>query len=102
MKDLPHHMNKLNRKVIRSIHRAEAEEVDYEAKLPSPPSIAPSKEARRKHEKQARKAEREKRAPTHPSEDERNHQMSKRVPIFDRNTARPKHAKPTRKKTPPL
>lgn len=103
MKDLPHHIKKLNRNVIRSVHRLEKEEEDYEELLPSPPSrVPPSKEAKRKHVKQEMRAEREAHIPTHPTEEERNQKMKHRVPQIERNDAPPKHAKQSKKKRPKI
>lgn len=99
MKDLPHHIKKLNRRVIRSIHREEMEEEQYDLT----PPIPPRKQTARQIKKQAKeKVKKEKiaRAPTPLSPEERNRKMKKRVPIFDRNNAKPKAAKPSQKKTP--
>ncbi|HLB52121.1 MAG TPA: hypothetical protein VJK48_00220, partial [Chlamydiales bacterium] len=67
------------------------------------PNHPRSELAERKYEKQEMKKERLKHIPIHPSEDEKNHLMKHRTPIFDRtNDALPKHAKPSKKKKPPL
>jgi hypothetical protein len=100
MKDLPHHIKKLNRQVIRSIHKLELEEgADFEM-----PPIPNRKQTVRQLKKQAKtklKEERESRAPSILSPDERNKEMKHRVPVFDRtNNAQPKHARPSKKKTP--
>lgn len=103
MKSLPHHIKKLNRKVIRSAQREEAqgnEEVEL-YKIASPP-VQRSKEETRKLAKRAMKAEALHRTPLHDSEEERNWKMKHRVPIFDRNNAAPRKTKPTQKKTPRL
>jgi len=98
MKDLPHHLKKLNRRVIRSLHREEMEEGAYEM-----PDIPPQKPTARQLKKKAkikmRNATRSK-TPSKLSPEERNKKMKKRVPVFDRNNAAPKHARPTKKKTP--
>jgi hypothetical protein len=94
MKDLPHHMKKLNRQVIRSTLRennAEMEEV-----IPYRDSTL----EKRKKAKRKMKKETLSRTPTHDTPEVRNQKMKHRVPIFDRNNAEPKHARPTKKKTP--
>lgn len=98
MKDLPHHMKKLNRRVIRSMHREELEEEAFE--LPAIPPQKPTARTLRKKAKQKMKKETQARVPSQLTPDERNKKMKKRVPIFDRNSAKPKFSKPTRKKTP--
>jgi hypothetical protein len=95
MKDLPHHMKKLNRQIIRSMRREETEE------LPEIPTLPDSKREKKKKAKQNLKASAKKRAASFKSVEERNQEMKKgRVPVFDRNNASPKHAKPSSKKTP--
>ena len=96
MKDLPHHMKKLNRRVIRSEHR---EELDDESFILS----TPRKQTLRQVKKQAKaqmKKTRNARTPTPLNPEERNQKMAGRVPVFDQNKARPKISKPSRKKTP--
>jgi hypothetical protein len=95
MKDLPHHIKKLNRRVIRSSLREEKEE-EFETLAP----FRESKAEERKIAKRTMRTERVGRTPVHDTPDERNRKMKHRVPIFDRNSAKPKTAKPTRKKTP--
>lgn len=96
MKDLPHHIKKLNRKVIRSARREAAEE-----ELPEVPTWPDSPNEKRKKAKRTMKAERKARAPTSKSAEERNKEMKKgRVPVFDRNHAAPKRTKSSKKKTP--
>lgn len=98
MKDLPHHIKKLNRKVIRSMHREEVQEEE----MPDVPTWAESKREKRKKAKQAQKAERKSHVVTHKSPEERNKEMKKgRVPIIEKNNAPPPHNPPTRKKKPP-
>ncbi len=97
MKDLPHHMKKLNRRIIRSAHREELEGVE----LPSIPNWPDSKSETRKKAKRQMTAETKARIPTKKSVEERNLEMKKgRVPVFDRNNAKPKHARASKKKTP--
>jgi len=93
MKDLPHHIKKLNRRVIRSEHREEMED-DY---------TPPRKQTPRQIKKQAKAKitkQRNSRTPIPLTPDERNKKMAKRVPVFERNDAKPKTTKRTRKKTP--
>ncbi len=97
MKDLPHHIKKLNRKVIRSVRR---EERDNELELPDIPPRKQTERELKKQVKRATKAERLSRTPSDPTPEERNKRMKKRVPIFDRNKAAPKHARSSKKKTP--
>ncbi len=112
MKDLPHHMKKLNRRIVRSAHREELAEEEYDQVIaaPSPASpvqvaLAPPHRPKRQVKKQAKakvKKARKARTPAPPTPEERNKKMAKRVPIFDRNKAKPKKTKATRKKTPRL
>ncbi|MBX7067733.1 MAG: hypothetical protein K1X28_10960 [Parachlamydiales bacterium] len=99
MKDLPHHIKKLNRKIIRSARRESIEE-----ELPDVPVWADSKIEKRKKQKREMKAEREARVPSGKTPEERNREMKGgrkgRVPVFDREKAAPKHARPSKKKTP--
>jgi len=94
MKDLPHHMKKLNRRVIRSNLR------DKEEELPGLPPFRESEEEARKMEKRKMRNDVSSRTPIHDTEEERNRKMKHRVPIFDRNNAEPKRARPSKKKTP--
>ena len=110
MKDLAHHMKKLNRRVIRSSHREELQEELWDQSPPALPVRAPStplaqpktvrqvkKQAKTKVAK-ARKA----RPATPLTPEQKNRKMKKRVPVFDRkNKATPKKgARKTAKKTP--
>ena|SRR3990167_984787 len=97
MKDLPHHIKKLNREVIRSAHREEMSEETYNA---TASSHKQTESEQKKISKRALTKERNERTPIHPSEEERNMQMRHRTPVFDRNNAKPHVTKPTRKKTP--
>jgi hypothetical protein len=97
MKDLPHHIKKLNRKVIRSIHREEKEE---EA-LPDLPAWPDSERQKKKKAKLKMKNEKLSRAPTPPTPEERNKVMKRgRVPVFDRKIEDKPHKTPVKKKTP--
>jgi hypothetical protein len=99
MKDLPHHMKKLNRKVLRSLRLEEAEGI-----APEMPSIPPRTQTARELKKQAKqkmKAERLSHVSSDLTPDERNRKMKKRVPIFERkNHEKRCGTKPSQKKTP--
>lgn len=99
MKDLPHHMNKLNRRVIRSSLREKTAE---ETETPVLPPFHDSREETRKKEKLKMRDETRSHTPIHDSVEERNQKMKHRVPVFDRNNALPKVMKPTKKKTPKI
>ncbi len=96
MKDLPHHIKKLNRKVIRSIHREEA----LEESMPPIPNRKPTERQVKKQAKERMKQTKLARVSTDLTPEERNKNIKKRVPIFDRNKAKPRSAKPSQKKTP--
>lgn len=101
MKDLPHHIKKLNRQVVRSIHHEEMEDASFDSKMPSPPNQPPTVHQKKKQAKEHMRQERLARKPVHKTEEERNWEMQHRVPVFDRlSNPRPKGTKPTRKKTP--
>lgn len=102
MKDLPHHMKKLNRRVVRTERRLMLEDEEYETKIPSPPKrTARPKKQVRKQVKAAMKKEREARTPLKKTAEERNWEMKKRTPVFDRNKAKPKMgARASKKKRP--
>lgn len=96
MKDLPHHMKKLNRRVIRSMHREEM----LEEVLPELPAWETTKKQLRKKTKNTVREERHAHRPSDLTADEKNKKMKKRVPIFDRNDAAPKGTRSSKKKTP--
>ena len=102
MKDLPHHLKKLNRKVIRSTHREE----HYEESLPDLPDWALSAQAKKKQAKLTQTFEKIESIPSPKNPEKRNKEMKGgregRVPIFDRNNQKPKHAKASKKKAPKL
>lgn len=103
MRDLPHHIKKLNRRIIRSIHREELDEEAYglEMKMPSPPNWKKSERQIKKQAKDKIRKERMARTPSPLTPAEKEKKMIHRVPVFDRlNNAKPKTTKPTRKKTP--
>lgn len=101
MKDLPHHIKKLNRRIIRASRCEESEK-----ELPEVPIWPDSKGEKRKKAKRKMRAEREAHTPLGKTPEERNREMrggrQGRVPVFDRNNAEPKHARPTKKKTPKI
>jgi hypothetical protein len=101
MKDLPHHMKKLNRQIVRSAHREELDEENWS----QPASLYARKQTPSQLKKQAKAKltkTRNARVPTPLTPEERNRKMKHRVPIFDRlNNAKPKQgARKTAKKTP--
>ena len=100
MKDLAHHLKKLNRRIIRSFHREELEDAGFEKDLPSLPAQKQTPREMKKIKKRAVLKERMERTPIRPTEEERNREMKKRVPVFDRNNAKPRHTNATRKNTP--
>lgn len=96
MKDLPHHMQKLNRRVIRSMHREQTEEETFDSGIP----FAQTPRQEKKQAKAMRAKDHESHTPIPLTPDEQNKKMAKRVPIFfDRNHLKPKTTRPTRKKT---
>jgi hypothetical protein len=99
MRDLPHHMKKLNRRVVRSEHRiAETEEI--EELLETPQIIRPREQTRKQH-KELMRQQVKAHVPQHPSEEERNRQMKHRVPVFDRlSNPKPKVGAKPKKKSP--
>ena len=99
MKDLPHHIKKLNRRVIRSAHREEIEEEAFDR---NPPFIRKQTERElKKIAKRKRAQERWDRPATPLTPDEKNKQMKFRTPVFDRiNNAKPKVTPASKKKTP--
>ena len=99
MKDLAHHLKKLNRRIIRSMHREELENEKFEEE---PPRKQTPQEMKKIKKRAALKARIE-RTPIHPSLEERNRKMKKRVPIFDKiSKEKPKFGKPSRKKVPKI
>lgn len=96
MKDLPHHIKKLNRRVIRSVKREEV----LEDEMPPIPNRKPTEKQVKKQAKEKVKQMKKARVSSDLTPEERNKLMKKRVPVFDREKARPKSSKPTRKKTP--
>jgi hypothetical protein len=101
MKDLAHHLKKLNRQIVRSAHREEMEEDTWEeAPKPSPYAKKQTASELKKQVKRKAKKVGAKRTPTPKTTAEKNRLQKKRVPIFDRNKAKPKvGARKTHKKT---
>ncbi len=97
MKDIPHHIKKLNRRILRSMHRDELAE-----ELPEVPAWPDTERQKKKKAKLKQKKKKEARPSSDPTPDQRNKVMkSGRVPVFDRtNNAKPKHARASKKKTP--
>lgn len=128
MKDLPHHMKKLNRRIVRTERRMQIEDEEYIeppkqarpkkqmqkpvkaarkkaeepelAELPREKTVRPKKQVRKQAKATMRK-EREARVPVKKTAEERNWEMKKRVPIFDKNKMKPKvGARASKKKRP--
>jgi hypothetical protein len=97
MKDLPHHLKKLNRKILRAFYKEEMEGLTLP---PLPPQQETLRELKKIKKRSALKARLE-RVPIHLTEDERNRKMKKRVPIFDKiSHAKLRFSKPSKKKSP--
>ena len=97
MKDIPHHMRKLNRKVIRSEHHEKG--VIKEDSLTAP-NLQTEKQVKKQAKAQITKR-RNARVPTHPSEEERNKKLAHQIPIFHSVGHGPrKITRKARKKTP--
>lgn len=79
MKDLPHHRKKLVRQTIRSVHREETAEEQYNVPLVN---IEKSDEQKRKQIKLNMKKERESHVPSDKTPEEQNKEMKDRPPIF--------------------
>lgn len=101
MKDLPHHMKKLNRRFVRSIHHEEMEDAAFESRMPSPPNWEHPKAQMKKQAKAKVRKERLAREPIHKTDEERNREMKHRVPVFEKlSHPKAKGTRPTHKKTP--
>jgi len=104
MKDLPHHMKKLNRRVIRSENRlmeSELERIEESLMLIQEPRIQRPKEQIRKQIKSKMRKDTLAHTPEHPTAEQRNRQMKHRVPVFDRlSHPRPKVGAKPKKKAP--
>jgi hypothetical protein len=98
MKDLPHHIKKLNRSILRSMRKLEVEDL-----LPDLPTWPDSERQKKKKAKIRMRNETNNRPVVKKSEEERNQIQKKgRVPVFDRQNAEPKHARSSKKKTPKI
>jgi len=83
MKDLPHHVKQLNRKVIRSERRESEKETEIEQKLlEEKTKFEETKGQARKKAKLSQKKKSESHIPHPQTPEERNKLMNKRVPIF--------------------
>jgi hypothetical protein len=102
MKDLPHHMQKLNRRVVRSEHRIIEMELENPEEIPSQtPRFERPGEQIRKQKKEIMRKNTRAQTPQHLNEDERNQKMKHRVPIFDRlSHPKPKVGAKQKKKAP--
>jgi hypothetical protein len=104
MKDLPHHMKKLNRRVIRSENRlieSELESIEEVNILSQAPRVERPKGQTRKQIKSQMRKDTLAHTPEHATPDERNRDMKHRVPIFDRlSHPRAKVSAKPKKKTP--
>lgn len=83
MKDLPHHIKKLNRRVVRSAHREEMEEEQWDTagNWKEEYKRARTKKQKKKQAKENRKQSKEAHLPHPPDEEERNREMKRRTPI---------------------
>lgn len=97
MKDLPHHIKKMNRRVVRDARREELSET-----LPDLPTWPESERQLKKKAKIRARLDAEYREHPHKSLEERNQELRHRNPVFDHHHTEPKHAKPTKKKTPKI
>jgi hypothetical protein len=104
MKDLAHHLKKLNRQILRSIHREEMEDDAWEEKQETKPSPFAKKQTVKELKKQAKRSltkTRKKRAATPKTPEEKNRLQKKRAPIYNKHDVeKPRGgARKTRKKT---
>ncbi len=99
MKDLPHHMQKLNRRIIRDAHRDEQTSENFDESLNLQRNIPPEKV--RKQEKIRTAKTRHSHIPISRTVDDKNKLEAKRNPVFySKNHQKPKTTRPTRKRTP--
>ena len=85
MKDLPHHIKKLNRQVIRSKHRAEMHEESYEGEVLKAPTQEQTPRQAKKQAKQRKAKESASRTHIALTPEEKNKKMTKRVPNIKSN-----------------
>ena len=107
MKDLPHHLKKLQRREIRSEHRLEREDGDYLTSLPElPPHAKRPASQLRKQEKIRMRQKTSGRTPTPATPEARaKHEKTGRVPIFDKLShphSQKVGARPSKKKKPKI
>jgi hypothetical protein len=94
MKDLPHHVKQLNRKIIRSEKREEnQEEEKAEELIKKEAKIEASKEQLKKKTKLNKKKIKTTHTPHPQTPEERNKLMKKRVPIVRERSHHPRNSK---------
>ncbi len=94
MRDLPHHVKQLNRKVVRSERRESKEEEELEQKLLKEKARSEeTKSQARKKEKLSQKKKAKSHVPHPQTPEERNDLMAKRVPIIRERSHRPRTSK---------
>lgn len=94
MKDLPHHVKQLNRKIVRSERRESQEEAEKEeALLKKKTKFPETKYQTRKKAKLDKKQKNKEYIPHPQSPEERNELMNKRVPIIRKRSHRPRTSK---------
>ena len=103
MKDLPHHLNKLNRKIIRSVHHEQIQEENYEQCNAADQKKQTAQQMKKQAKDKKRLAAND-RVILPDTPEERNRKMKHRTPVFDRtNDALPRSgARASRKKIPRL
>ncbi|HSX13742.1 MAG TPA: hypothetical protein VLE96_04895 [Chlamydiales bacterium] len=98
MKDLPHHIQKLNRRIIRDAHREELSDNTIETNALE--RHLPQGQIR-KQEKIRQAKKRKEHIPHSYTPEEQNKLQAKRNPVFfSKNHQKPKTTRATRKKTP--
>jgi len=103
MKDLAHHLKKLNSKILRAFHKEEAENKDLAKNLPSPPQQKQTEREMKKIKKREALKIREERTPLHLSKEEKNKKMKQREPVFGKtNKGKLNFNKASKKKTPKI
>ena len=84
MKDVPHHMMKFMRKIVKKSGNADEKDEDKysEEEILKEKSVPPSKKQQRKQKKEAIKKARENHIPSDLTPDEKNKELKKRTPII--------------------
>ena len=101
MKDLPHHQKKLNRQVVRSMHKNELEEEAYEMTTPGIPEWERTEKQKKKQAKARKRVDKKNGAKHVKDGDEKNREMKHRDPVLEKSSHPPmKNA--SSKKTPPV